>query len=101
MGRTLLAAAVLLCCACPKPPPDRACVKMQTLCGTTLEDCGSRRDSVKEKFGQEALDALDACYLSATTCSEANGCVAGAALKATGEAAKEFFQGLQKELERK
>ena len=101
MRRTLFAAAVLSLCACPKPPPERACVKMQTLCGTTVDVCTSRRETVKEKFGQEALDALDACYLSSTTCSEANGCVAGAALKATGEAAKEFFQGLQKELERK
>jgi hypothetical protein len=96
----LLAFALALSLAACKSA-SRTCDKMKSLCNVELDTCTGTRDSVKENFGPEALDKFDACYLEAASCSEANGCVAGAAINATTDAAKGFLKGLEKELDKK
>ena len=97
----LLAVALLglTLTGCKNTP--RACEKMKTLCDTELTTCTGMRDSVREKLGAEAVDKFDGCYLQANSCSEASGCLTGAALNATTDAAKSFLNGLEKELDKK
>ncbi len=101
MTHRLLAVALLALTLSGCKTTPRSCEKMKALCGTELDNCTSARDSVKEKFGSEALDKFDACYLEANSCAEANGCLAGAAFNATADAAKSFLNGLEKELDKK
>jgi hypothetical protein len=88
---TLVVFALALA-ACKQPEP--ACVKMKTLCDTELKTCGELRDSLREKLGPEAVEKFDGCYLRASTCPEASGCLTGEAFKAVKEAGREFFEGL-------
>ena len=97
--RLLLAALVALTLAGCKGV--RTCNKMKELCSVEADTCDSTRKSVKESFGADGLDRFDDCYLQSTSCAEASGCVAGAAIKGTAEAAKGFLDGLGKELDKK
>ena len=98
MSRFVVALALAFC-ACKSQPPS--CLKMQALCETKLEDCTQIRDTIQQKLGAAPLDKFDACYLGATSCQEANGCVAAAAFQGTADGAKGFLEGFAKELEKK
>lgn len=99
-ARLLTAVVLALALAACKTTP-RACEKMKTLCDTELETCTGMRDSIRERLGADAVDKFDGCYLQASTCPEASGCIAGAAINATTDAAKSFLDGLGKELHQK
>lgn len=85
--------------ACTKE--DRTCGRMESLCGTSKQDCKERLDAVKEVAGQEGVDAVAKCFAEASTCSEASGCTAGMALKGAEKAAGEFLEGMKKALDKK
>jgi hypothetical protein len=93
-----LVAVVVLLAGCKLTP--RACEKMKTLCGTEVDSCIETRNDIREKLGHDALDKFDGCYLSANDCSEASGCVTGAAIHVGVDAAKSFLNGLEKELKK-
>lgn len=87
--RRLVSFALLVTLSGCRAEP-RACVKLKALCGTELQTCRDLRDDVTEQLGQEAVDTLDGCVLSANSCSGAAGCISGQAAKATLDAAADF-----------
>ena len=93
--------AILLACTLAGCKGMRTCNKMKELCGIESSTCENTRNSMKEAFGPGGLDTFDDCYLQSTSCAEASGCVAGAAIKGTADAAKGFLDGLGKELDKK
>ncbi len=70
------------------------CGRMETLCGTTREDCKQLVKSVQDNFGDEGVQGMKACFSDAKSCNEATGCVAGKGLKSLTDAMGDFLRGL-------
>ena len=87
-----------------RPPEKRACARISELCGgerqvssADLEQCRSMFSSLGKDNPEQARKVGD-CLSGATSCGEAIGCSAGAALNVGAGFAKSFFEGLQKSL---
>jgi hypothetical protein len=100
MPRTLslaVVAAFLLASSCTAE--QQICGRMDTLCGTSREECAKLVKDTQASFGEQGVQDLRACFSDAKTCSEAGGCVAAKGLKNMGAAFESFFKGLMKGLE--
>lgn len=70
------------------------CGRMETLCGTTREDCKGLVKSVQADFGDEGVQGVKACFSDAKSCNEATGCVMGKGLKSLTDSMGDFLKGL-------
>jgi hypothetical protein len=78
------------------PPEKRSCAKLTELCGVNVagESCESGLLDLKKGIGDEGAAKLHDCIGRATSCPEASGCMAGAAMGGAAEAMGKFMKGL-------
>lgn len=79
-------------------PEGRACGRMASLCGGTAQDCEEAFSELRKISGPEAIRQPISCVMSAGTCPEAAGCLAGGGLKAIMKTGGEFLKGVGKSL---
>lgn len=94
-----LSLAAVVSASCSKQ--SQICGRMETLCGTERAECEELVKATQEDLGDEGVAGLKSCFVDATTCGEATGCVAGKGLKSLGAAMGEFLKGVSKGLEEK
>ena len=95
---SLLALVALIGCrdAAAQAPAQAACARLTTLCGGNDRD----RQECERSFAElrPTVDPQNAaraarCLAEATTCGEASGCMAGAAMRAGASFLKDFTYG--------
>jgi len=86
-----------------RPPEQRTCAKIQSLCGEKADKLDKCEQDVAELGklggGAESMKKLDTCVGNSTTCGEAIGCMAGTGFSAAGRAMGDFLKGMGKALE--
>jgi hypothetical protein len=78
------------------PSEKRSCAKLAELCGVNVtgESCESGLLDLKKGIGEEGASKLHDCIGRATSCPEATGCKAGAAVGGAAEVMGKFMKGL-------
>lgn len=90
---------LLLSSACTAE--QQICGRMETLCGTSPDDCHQLVQTTKQNFGDEGVTGLKTCFAEAKSCGEATGCMTAKGLKGLGAAIGDFVKGVLKGLDDK
>ena len=76
-------------------PEGRACSRMTSLCGEAAKDCDQAFAELRKASGPESIRKPIKCIMSAQSCPESAGCMAGGGVNAVIKSGEEFLKGLR------
>jgi hypothetical protein len=79
-------------------PERRACGRMASLCGEPPKECEEAFSELRKMSGDDAIRKPIACMMSAGSCAESAGCIAGGGVNAVLKAGQEFLKGIGKSI---
>jgi hypothetical protein len=76
-------------------PEGRACQRVASLCNQPPTDCENAFAELRKASGTQSIYPPIKCVMSADSCAESIGCVAGGGVNAIIKNGSEFLRGLQ------
>jgi hypothetical protein len=101
MRKLFLLAVILGSCGLFETPAQKACTKLVTLCGEDASEasqCASDIEAFDKKNNTNTAQKFADCTTTATTCTEAVGCAAGAGASSFIDLGGQFLKGFNKSL---
>lgn len=76
-------------------PEGRACGHMSSLCSEPPKECEETFSELRKLSGPESIRKPIKCMMSAQSCAESAGCLAGGGVNAVMKTGEEFLKGIR------
>ncbi len=77
-------------------PEGRACSRMAALCGSSPTECEDAFTELRQLGGPASIRKPISCVMSAESCAESAGCLAGGGVNAVLNAGEQLLKGMRK-----